>query len=104
MIYCWKISDCIEIQSFFKAKLGQNVFDPPGAPNLSQFLIVDMYCSCTQSDVQQSILSTFLDVSGKFRVVIATIAFGLSLDCPDLRYVVRCGPPENVKAYLQESG
>lgn len=96
----------IALKSNHSSKLSwaKMFFDPPEAPNLSQFLIVDMYCSCTQSDVQQSILSTFLDVSGKFRVVIATVAFGLGLDCPDLRYVVCCGPPENVKAYLLESG
>ena len=104
VIYCRTITDCIEIHSYFRAQLGKYILDPPGALNLSQFRLVDMYCSCTHKDVQQAILSSFMGVSSKLRLVIATIAFGLGLDCPDVRYVIHWGPPGNIEAYLQETG
>ena len=76
IIYCQVIADCIEIHSYFRAQLGKYILDPPGALNLSQFWHVDMYRSCTHKDVQQAILSSFMDVSSKLRLVIVTIAFG----------------------------
>ena len=103
IIYCRTISDCIDVFKYFRKKLGKDMFEPQGSPNLSQFRIVDMYCSCTSTDVQKSILSSFMKPSGKLRIVIATIAFGLGLDCPDVRYVLHWGPPSNIEAYLQET-
>jgi len=37
-------------------------------------------------------------------MVIATIAFGMGLDCPDVRRVIPWGPSEDVEVYLQETG
>ena len=104
IIYCRTISDCIDVHRYFRDKLGQNIHEPPGAPNLPQFRLVDIYCSCIHADTQEAILKSFMDLSGNLRVVIATIAFGLGLDCPDVRFVVHWGPPENIEAYLQETG
>ena len=104
IIYCRTLMDCTRIFRFFRIKLGQNLYEPPGAPNLACFRLVDMYCSCTHDDTQESILTSFMNPTGNLRVVIATIAFGLGLDCPNVRFVVHWGPPANAEAYLQETG
>ena len=37
-------------------------------------------------------------------MVIATIAFGMGVDTPDIRNVVHWGPPEDVEQYVQSTG
>ena len=36
--------------------------------------------------------------------VIATIAFGMGINCPNIRQVIHWGAPEDPEMYLQESG
>ena len=37
-------------------------------------------------------------------MIIATIAFGMGLDCPNVRKVLHWGAPEDIESYLQETG
>ena len=77
--------------------------EPQDAPNLPQFRLIDMYHSCTDPVVKDSISMLFTKKSC-LRVVIATIAFGMGIDCPDVRQVVHVGPPDDVELYIQETG
>jgi len=43
-------------------------------------------------------------MSGRRRVVVATSAFGMGVDKPDVRFVYHLGPSESVDAYFQEVG
>lgn len=38
------------------------------------------------------------------RVVIATVAFGMGLDCPCVREIIDWGPSEDIDMYVQEIG
>ena len=40
----------------------------------------------------------------QLRIVIATIAFGMGIDCPDVHHIIHFGPPDDVEAYIQETG
>ena len=59
-----------------------------------------MFTRCTQTAVKVHIISEFAKRDGTLRVVIATIAFGMGVDCPNISCVVHWGPSESQEDYM----
>ena len=103
IVYCRRLVDCGDVYLYFRENL-EAFTEPSDAPDLPQFRLVDMYHSCTDPVVKETIMDTFSKPNSQLRVVIATIAFGMGVDCPDVRHVIHLGPPDGVDSYIQETG
>lgn len=101
IVFCRSHDDCSHIYLYFKSVLGVESSEPIRAPDLAPFRLVDMFTSCTHPAVKDDILKHFCSTQGVLRVVVATIAFGMGLDCPDVRKVIHWGPSNNVELYMQ---
>ena len=103
IIYGKSFSICADIYLFFRAELGESITEPIGAPNPARFRLVDVFTSVTDQHQKDGIINAFTRPS-QLRVVIATVAFGMGIDCPDVRQIVHIGLPDDVESYIQETG
>lgn len=60
------------------------------------------YHAGLSAGVRRRVLRAFL--SGRISVIVATSAFGMGIDKPDVRQVLHWGPPPTLEAYYQEAG
>lgn len=103
IIYCRRYEDCSNLYIYFKHGLRDCFTYPVGAPDLSRFRLVEMFSSCTDSEVKTQIIKSF-GTDSPLRIVCATVAFGMGLDCPDVRQVIHLGSPDDIESYIQETG
>ena len=59
--------------------------------------------SSTEKVVQEEIVHLFC-VESSLRLVVATVAFGMGVDCPNVRQVIHYGSPSDIVDYVQETG
>ena len=60
------------------------------------------YHAGLSADVRRRVLRAFL--ANRVTVIVATSAFGMGIDKPDVRRVLHWGPPPSLEAYYQEAG
>ena len=63
-----------------------------------------MFTAVSDVKVKDAILVEFVKPSTWLQVVVATIAFGMGLDAPDITRMIHWGPFHSIDAYVQESG
>ncbi len=103
IIYGQSFGMCADIYIFLKYHLGSAFTIPEDAPDIPEFRLVDMFTSVTDSNHKSQILRLF-KIDGNLRIVVATVAFGMGVDCPDVRQIVHVGLCDDISSYLQETG
>src|SRR4029077_17407176 len=63
---------------------------------------VTLYHAGLSARERRAAMTAFLD--GSARIVAATVAFGMGIDKPDVRWVLHVDPPASIDAYYQELG
>jgi len=105
IIFCRTYDQCSYIYKYLVTCLGKEATEPVGVlMALPYCWLVDMFTACTHPTVKKAILDTFPKRDSVLRVVVATIAFGMGLDCPNVRKVIHWGPSSDVESYIQETG
>ena len=104
IIFCRRYKECAHMYHIFEQLLGDQFTHPPNAPNVIRYRLVDMYTKCTEANIKEDIITEFSKPDGTLRVIIGTIAFGMGLDCPDVRQVFHWGPSNDIVSYIQETG
>ena len=84
--------------------LGQHFTYPTGSKNLEKNRLVDMYTRACRPEFKESLLDLFVQPGNHLRVVIATTAFGMGIDCPDINRIIHWGTPSSLEQYAQETG
>ena len=105
IVFCRTYDQCARIYMFMVNRIGKEITEPIGVcQDIPKFRLVDMFTACTHPTVKDSILNSISSKDGTLRVIIATIAFGMGLDCPNIRRIIHWGPSSDVESYLQETG
>jgi ATP-dependent DNA helicase RecQ len=63
---------------------------------------VALYHAGLSPRIRHEAMRSFLD--GSVRIVAATVAFGMGIDKPDVRWILHVDPPPSLDAYYQEIG
>jgi len=101
LVFCRSCTECTDLYEAILDKLGTAVTEPPRYPNFLEFRLVSMYTRPSKSSYKELVLSLFRNTQSKLRVLIATTAFSMGIDIPDIRQVYHWGVPSE---YLQEIG
>ena len=72
---------------YLKYCLGSNVAQPEDVPDIPQFWLVERFTSVTNAVHKPKIIRLFKEES-KLKVVVATIAFSMGIDCPNVRQII----------------
>ena len=71
---------------------------------MGRFLLVDVFTRVNTDEKKEQILQFFKVPNSTLRVLIATTAFGMGVDCPNIRRVYHWGSPSEPEEYVQETG
>ena len=72
--------------------------------NQSKYCLVDMYTSCNHAYVKKKAILDAFTSESPLQVVITTVAYGMGVDCPDIRCIIHLGPTEDIENYVQQAG
>ena len=104
LIYCTRFSDCGDLYLLIPIPSYSRILSRRDLQSLSMLLIWHSTGLLIVVPILKSRVSLVTFFFTNVRVVIATVAFGMGIDCPDVRQVVHLGPPEDVEAYILEVG
>ncbi|XP_031552590.1 ATP-dependent DNA helicase Q-like 1 [Actinia tenebrosa] len=102
LIFCYTKSCCCDIFEFFERKLGEKLWVDTDKGD--QKRIIEMYVKVTDEMTKKNIIERFTSIVGSLRIVVATVVFGMGVDCPDIREVYHFRAPPSLMDYMQESG
>lgn len=105
VVFCRSLRHCADICVMMRKLLGKNITEPPGLPdNMLQYRLVDVFTAASDNDIREEILAEFRKSNSSIRLLIASTAFGLGVDCMDISRIINYGTPSTLEELVQELG
>lgn len=101
LIYCQTRKQCSLLFQMFEVYLGTNMYHGVNQP---QNRLVEMFHAGSPQSVKDHVIKNMTTTGSHLRVLITTIAFGMGVNCKEVRRVIHFGPSKNIEQYVQESG
>ncbi|XP_071572607.1 ATP-dependent DNA helicase Q4 [Temnothorax nylanderi] len=100
IVYCIRREECARIAGLLRVSLQ----DPrnPEKPNVKISTIAEAYHAGMTPHRRKIVQKEFMN--GKIKIVVATIAFGMGINKPDIRAVIHYNMPGTFEGYVQEVG
>ena len=102
LVYCRSLDMCADLYAHFHECLNERSYYPPGSPHLSNYRLFGMYHSKTPQHNKDVILKSLTEKEGVVRVVFATMALGMGIDCVGLSETIHHGAPRSIDDYSRE--
>ncbi len=104
IIFSRLYSDCASMFTIMQKQMKNEMYEPIGAPKMRRILLADVYTRVNTEAKKEQILQFFKTPNSTLRCLIATTAFGMGVDCPNIRQVYHWGSPSEPEEYVQETG
>jgi hypothetical protein len=101
IIYCQTIKQCGLLYATLKGILGKDMYGNDGD---FKDCLLEMLHSCTPKANKENIINSFTNEQGVIRVLVATISFGMGVNCKAVERIIHFGPSKNIENYIQETG
>ena len=103
--FCRSLSHCANMCMLMRKLLGQNITEPPGLPdNMVEYRLVDVFTAASNTEMREEVLAEFCKCDSSIRLLIASTAFGLGVDCMDIIRIINYGTPNTLEELVQELG
>lgn len=104
IVYCRTYNMCADIFAHFKTSLGNNFTEPPNSVEVNKHGLANMFLGCTPPDVKAEIIHQFTSANTPLRIIFATSAFGMGVDCYNVQQIIHVGISEDTESYIQATG
>lgn len=84
VLFCRSLQHCANIFATIKRHLGKHITDPPEIAPYYNNCLVSVFTSVSTIHMRELLLWEFSTPGTKLRLLIATTAFGLGVDCSDI--------------------
>ena len=87
-----------------KTKLSPNITEPPGLPNIPELRLVTLFTAASTNEMREIILKQFCKINSVLRVVVASSAFGMGVNIPNISCIINWGLPLTLEDLVQQTG
>jgi len=106
VVFCRTLQNCATVFRIIKKRMGKNITDPPGAlyDGIVDFRLADTFTAVSSQEMREVLLKEFCKSGSRLRLLIATTAFGMGVDCPDISRVINWGCPNTLEELAGRGG
>ncbi|KAK9877973.1 hypothetical protein WA026_020188 [Henosepilachna vigintioctopunctata] len=102
IIYCLRRDQCEKVAAFIRTTLKDQCLEISAKKTKNMSFQAEPYHAGLTASRRKAIQKAF--ISGKLRIIVATIAFGMGINKSDIRCVIHYSMPSKFESYVQEIG